>query len=52
MLKLGYAQTDITPTEPMELVGFYREDNISKGFFGLNRKEVENYIADMKKDLK
>lgn len=26
------------------------EDNISKGFFGLNRKEVENYIADMKKD--
>lgn len=31
MLKLGYAHTDITPTEPMELVGFYREDNISKG---------------------
>ncbi len=31
MLKLGYAQVDITPTEPMELVGFYREDNVSKG---------------------
>lgn len=31
MLKLGYAQADITPTEPMELVGFYREDNVSKG---------------------
>lgn len=31
MIKLGYAQADITPTEPMELVGFYREDNISKG---------------------
>ena len=31
MLKLGYAQADITPAEPMGLVGFYREDNISKG---------------------
>lgn len=31
MLKLGYAQADITPTEPMEMVGFYREDNVSKG---------------------
>lgn len=26
------------------------DDNISKGFFGLNRKEVEAYIADLKKD--
>lgn len=26
------------------------DENISKGFFGLNRKDVENYIADMKKD--
>ncbi len=26
------------------------EENISKGLFGLNRKDVENYIADMKKD--
>ena len=25
------------------------DDNISKGFFGLNRKEVETYIADLKK---
>lgn len=24
------------------------EDNISKGLFGLNKKEVENYIADLK----
>lgn len=31
MLKLGYAQADITPTEPLELVGFYRPDNVSKG---------------------
>ncbi|MBE5931427.1 MAG: hypothetical protein E7268_10315 [Lachnospiraceae bacterium] len=31
MLKIGYAQADITPTEPMELVGFYRPDNVSKG---------------------
>ena len=31
MLKLGYAQADITPIEPMELVGFYRPDNVSKG---------------------
>ncbi len=31
MLKVGYAQADITPEDPMELVGFYREDNISKG---------------------
>ena len=26
------------------------EENISKGLFGLNRKDVENYIADMKRD--
>ena len=26
------------------------EDNISTGLFGLNRKDVENYIADLKKD--
>ena len=26
------------------------EDNISKGLFGLNRKEVENYIAGIKND--
>ena len=25
------------------------EDNISKGFFGLNKKEVESYIEDLKK---
>ena len=31
MLKLGYAQADITPIGPMELVGFYRPDNVSKG---------------------
>ncbi len=31
MLKLGYAQADITPTEPLELVGFYRPDNVAKG---------------------
>ncbi len=31
MLKLGYSQADITPTEPLELVGFYRPDNVSKG---------------------
>ena len=26
------------------------EENISKGLFGLNRADVENYIADLKKD--
>ena len=26
------------------------DESISKGLFGLNRKEVENYIAEMKKD--
>ncbi len=31
MLKVGYAEVDITPEQPIELVGFYREDNISKG---------------------
>ncbi|MBR2408772.1 MAG: alkaline ceramidase [Lachnospiraceae bacterium] len=31
MLKLGYAQADITPEEPLELVGFNRADNLSKG---------------------
>ena len=31
MLKLGYAEADITPDEPLELVGFNREDATSKG---------------------
>lgn len=28
---MGFAQTDITPEKPVEMVGFYREDNISRG---------------------
>ena len=31
MLRLGFAEVDITPDRPVELVGFYREDNRSKG---------------------
>lgn len=31
MIKLGYAETDITPRIPMPLVGFYRTDNMSRG---------------------
>lgn len=31
MIKLGYAETDITPNIPMQLVGFNRADNTSKG---------------------
>ena len=31
MLKFGYAETDITPNEPMPLVGFNRLDNVSRG---------------------
>ena len=30
-MKLGFAEVDITPSGPMELVGFYRADNKSKG---------------------
>lgn len=31
MLKLGYAETDITPDMPMPLIGFNRADNVSRG---------------------
>ena len=31
MIKLGYAETDITPNIPLQLVGFNRPDNLSKG---------------------
>lgn len=31
MIKLGYAETDITPKIPVQLVGFNREDNTSRG---------------------
>ena len=31
MIRLGYAQTNITPDTPQELVGFNRADNTSKG---------------------
>ena len=30
-VQLGYAETDITPLTPKKLVGFYRDDNMSKG---------------------
>ena len=30
-LQLGYAEADITPLTPKKLVGFYREDSLSKG---------------------
>lgn len=31
MIKLGYAETDITPRTPLQLVGFNRVDNTSRG---------------------
>lgn len=31
MIKLGYAETDITPKIPMQLIGFNRMDNMSRG---------------------
>ncbi len=31
MLKMGYAEVDITPAGPVEMVGFGREDNMSRG---------------------
>lgn len=31
MIKLGYAETDITPNIPLQLVGFNRVDNTSRG---------------------
>ncbi len=31
MIKLGYAETDITPETPLQLIGFNRTDNTSKG---------------------
>lgn len=31
MIRLGYAETDITPKIPMQLVGFNRVDNTSRG---------------------
>lgn len=31
MIKLGYAETDITPNIPLQLVGFNRADNASRG---------------------
>ena len=31
MIKLGYAETDITPNVSLQLVGFNRADNTSKG---------------------
>ena len=31
MIRLGFSEVNITPVGPMKLVGFYREDNKSKG---------------------
>ena len=31
MIRFGFSEVDITPERPMELVGFYRADNKSKG---------------------
>lgn len=30
-MKMGYGERDITPEYPIEMVGFYRADNLSKG---------------------
>lgn len=31
MLRVGYSEADITPQNSVEMVGFYREDNLSRG---------------------
>lgn len=46
MLKLGYAETDITPDTPCELVGFNRKDGISKGVLASLFAQVSVWESD------
>ncbi|WP_373077829.1 alkaline ceramidase [Fusobacterium varium] len=43
-MKMGYGERDITPEYPIEMVGFYRADNLSKGI--LDRLYVQCALFD------
>ena len=46
MLKLGYAEADITPCDAVETVGFGREDNKSRGILKPLLAQVTVWEAD------
>lgn len=46
MLKLGYAETDITPNESVPLIGFNREDNMSRGVLNLLLAQVSVWESE------
>jgi len=54
MLKLGYVEADITPSESMPLMGFNRSDNVSRGVLKPLRAQVsvwegeEYWFCDVK----
>lgn len=39
-MKMGFAETDITPKTPVTMVGFNRTDNISRGILDGLRAQV------------
>ena len=43
-MKMGYGERDITPEYPIEMVGFYRAENLSKGI--LDRLYVQCALFD------
>lgn len=45
-LQLGYAETNITPLTPKKLVGFYREDSLSKGILAPLIAQVAVWKSD------
>ncbi|MCQ2496294.1 MAG: zinc ribbon domain-containing protein [Lachnospiraceae bacterium] len=49
MILLGYCEKDITPERPMALVGFYREDNMSKGVLNPLLAQLAVFEDDGKK---
>lgn len=45
-VQLGYAEADITPTVPVELVGFDRQDNISRGVLDKLLAQIAIWTGD------
>ena len=47
---LGFSKMDITPKTSVEMVGFYRQDNKSRGILDPLYAEISLWIGEWKTD--
>ena len=48
MLRMGYGETDITPTKCLELVGFNRRNALSEGILGPLKAQISVWEGEMR----